>query len=199
MDEAAQYVHPGVAAPYLLPQIRGAVAVRVRRIACAEFVAPVERQEPRLGAGQAGGHRHRRRIDREVHHAGPAQGPVAWGAVVAVLGDGVLDGLARVGALEFGGGHRYAVDEQCEVDGLVAGGIEGQLSGDRQHVGFVAFRQFWCEAVGWFEVREPDCDVAVHYSIAQHVHGASPVEFGCQPLHEPRLRLVGIASVGRVH
>ena len=117
-------VHQGVAAPYLLPQVRGSVTVGVRRVARAEFVPPVEGQEPGSGAGEVGGHRHRGWIDCEVHHSGPAKGPVAGRPVVSVLGDGVLNGLTCVGVLEFGGGHRYAVDEQGKVDCLLAGGIE---------------------------------------------------------------------------
>ena len=49
-----------------------------------------------------------------------------------------------------------------------------------------------------FEVGELDCDVAVHDTVAQHIHGAALVEFGCESLHEPGLRSVGIAAVSGV-
>ena len=47
VDEAMQDVEPGILAPDPLPEIRGLVAVRVRRIALPEVVAEVEREEPR--------------------------------------------------------------------------------------------------------------------------------------------------------
>src|SRR5450830_1270616 len=56
VDEATEQVQPGVARPDLLPQVSGAVASRVRRVALAAGVAAVERQEARLRAGQAGRH-----------------------------------------------------------------------------------------------------------------------------------------------
>ena len=41
-------VEPGILAPDPLPEVRGLVAVGVRRIALPEVVAEVERQEPRV-------------------------------------------------------------------------------------------------------------------------------------------------------
>ena len=137
MHEAAQDVHPGVAAPHLLPEVGRSVPLGIRGVARAKVAAPVERQEPRAGTGQAGGHHHRGRIDREVHHAHPAQGPVAGRTDAAVLGDCVLDALARQRVLQLGGGHRHPVHEQAQVDSAPAGRVEGQLPGHRQHVGVV--------------------------------------------------------------
>ena len=181
------------------PQVGGAVSAGIRGVARAEVAAPVERQEPGAGAGQAGGHHHRGRIDREVRHAHPAQGPVVGRPVAAVLGDGVLDALTGQRVLQFGGGDGHPVDEHAQIDGPASGRIERQLPGNRQHVGLVEGRQLRGQPVRGPEVRQPDGDVAVDHPAAQHIHGAPLVEFRSQTLHEPGLRLARIAAVGRVH
>ena len=57
--------------------------------------------------------------------------------VAPVLGDCVLDALAREWVLQLGGGHRHPVHEQAQVDSAPAGRVERQLPGHRQHVGVV--------------------------------------------------------------
>ena len=199
VEEPTEDVHPGVAGPHLLPQVAGAVPVGIRRVAGTEVMAPVERQEPGLPAGEAGGHRHRGRIDREVHHAHPAESPVGVGAIRAVLGDCVLDGLTGQRVLQLRRRHRNPVDEQTQIDGPGTRRIERQLPGHRQHVRLVELRQLRRQAMGRPEERQPDGEVAIHRPTTQHVHRPPPVQLRRQPLHEPRLRLVRVAAISRVH
>ena len=195
MNEAAQDVQPGVTAPHLLPQVRGAVPVGVRRIALAEFMTLVERQEPSARSVQPRRHRHRERINSKMHHAEPTQGPVPL-RTLAVLSDGILDALTRERVLELNRSDQNAVHEQAQVDGLVAARFEGQLPGDRQHVRVVALSQLGRQAMSRPKAGELDRDVAIHHTPAQHVDGAPLVQLGRQPQCESGLRLVTVAAVG---
>ena len=118
MDEAGEQVEPGVALPDPLPQVRGAVPVRVRRVALPAVVAQVERQEPRRLARQPGRHRDRLGVDREVHDRPPAERHVLRVAVRAVLRDRVLDALAGQRVLQLRRRDRDAVHEQAQVERL---------------------------------------------------------------------------------
>src|SRR5438067_1112665 len=73
VNEAGQDVEPGVARPDALPQIGGAVAIGIGRIAGSEVVAEVEGQEPRGRAGQPGRHDDVVGVDREVDGRALAQ------------------------------------------------------------------------------------------------------------------------------
>ena len=199
MDEAAQDVHPRVPGPHPLPQVGSAVPVRVGRVACPEIVAPVERQEPGLLPRQMGGHGHRVRIHREVHHPHPLQRAVLRVAVLAVLEDGVLDALAGQRVLQLGRRHRDTVHEQAQVDRLVARRVVAELAGHRQHVGLVPLDQLRSQPAGWSEERQPEPHVAVHHPVAEHVHRPPFVELLGQPLHETGLGQNHVAAVAGVH
>ena len=91
VDEPVQQVEPGVALPDLLPQVRGAVPVRVRRVARAQLVAPVERQEPGRLARRAGSSSPPARCRPRSGRAPAAAASVRRVAVGAVLRHRVLD------------------------------------------------------------------------------------------------------------
>ena len=106
-----------VALPDLLPEVSGAVAAGVVGVAGAGPSAPVEGQEDGVLPGQPGGHEHLVGIDGEMDQGAPLEGEqrVPGVAVGAVLGDGMLDGLAGELVLELDGGDRQSVDEQDQV------------------------------------------------------------------------------------
>jgi hypothetical protein len=197
VDEALQQVEPVVPYPHLVPQVGGAVAVGVGRVAGAAVVAAVERQETGGRAGQPGGHGHLLGVDGEVHDGPAGEGEVGRVAVGAVLRLGVLDGLAGERVLHLGGGDRQAVDEQGEVDGPGGGGIEPELAGDGEPVGVVPLHQGRGQPVRRPEVREVDGDAVVDHAVPQHIDRATLVELLDQPVREPplrRARIVGIAE-----
>jgi hypothetical protein len=67
MDEPCQDVQPRVPRPRPLPQVRGAVTGRVRRVTRPTVMTEVERQEPGRLPGKPGRHRHPVWIHREMH------------------------------------------------------------------------------------------------------------------------------------
>ena len=135
MDEAAEDVKPRVAAPDLLPEVTGAVTGRVRRVAPAAGVTAVERQKPRLLAGETGRHLHVVGIDSEVDERPSAKGHVGRIAVGPILVLRVLDGLMGERVLEFSRRDRDAVHEQTQVERLRRCGVIRQLAGHRKPVG----------------------------------------------------------------
>ena len=127
VDKAPEDLQEAVAAQHPLPQVAGAVAQRVRRVACALVVPQVEGQEHGLGAGQPRGHVDLVGADGEVHQRPPLEGQqrlllpgpgVAWRPVVLVLANGVLHRLREIG-LEFERGERNAVGKQHHVDAVL--------------------------------------------------------------------------------
>ena len=73
VDEPPQQVEPRVLLPDPLPQVGGAVAVRVRRVALAAVVAPVEGQKACRGTLQPRRHGDLLGVYREVDDR-PARG-----------------------------------------------------------------------------------------------------------------------------
>ena len=134
---SAQQVQPGVPLPHPLPQVGGAVAVGVRRVALAAVVAPVERQEARRGALEARRHRDLLGVHGEVDDR-PAPRVTFFGSrFVAVLLLGVLDALPREGVLQLSRGDGDAVDEERQVQGLVRAWLVRELPGHGEPVRLV--------------------------------------------------------------
>ena len=107
-------------------------------------VSLVEGQEYGVFAGEFGGHEDEVVRDGEVDEGAPGgqEGAVCAGlAVVLVLADRVVDGLGVVG-LEFHRDDGDAVGAQDDVDGLVGGGVEADLTHDAQADGVRGFGDF---------------------------------------------------------
>jgi len=177
VDEPGDEVEPRIALPYLFPQVGGAVAMGIHRVAGAHVgAALVERQEARCGAGEAGGHLHQVAVEGEVHHRPPRQDDVLGVAVGAVLVHGVGHRLPRERVLQLGGRHQQAVDQQRQVDGLRRVGCVGELAHHHETVGVVERLQLVVEAGRRPEVRQPQHDALVGDAAPQHIHRAAPVE-----------------------
>ena len=185
VDEAVQDVEPGVLGPDALPQVGGLVAVRVRRVALAEVVAEVERQEPRRLALELGRHRDRIGIHREVDERAAAERHVLRVAVVAVLLDRVLDVLAGEMVLQLRRRDRDAVEEQAEVERLVRVGVERELARDGQAVGVVVGHQLRRDPERGLAVGEADLDVLIADAVAEDIDGAALVDLLREALDEP--------------
>ena len=196
MDEAMQDVEPRVLGPDPLPQVGGLVAVGVRRVALAEVVAEVERQEPCRLALELGGHRDGIRVDGEMHERAPPERDVLRIAVVAVLLDRVLDVLAGEVVLQLRRCDRDAVEEEAEIDRLVRIGIERELSCDGQPVGVVVGDQLRRDAECGLAIREADLDVLIADAVPDDVDGAALIDLLRQPLHESLARELFVAAVG---
>ena len=108
VEKAAQEIHPTIALPDALPEVRGFVAVGVFRVAGGGAVTEVEGEEVGFGAGEAGGHIGRVGIDGEMDQGALFEGEDLFArvAIGAVLMFGVLDGLGSELVLELGSGNR---------------------------------------------------------------------------------------------
>ena len=107
-------------------------------------VSLVEGQEDGVFAGEFGGHEDEVVRDGEVDEGAPGgqEGAVCAGlAVVLVLANRVVDGLGVVG-LELHRDDGDAVGAQDDVDGLVGGGVEADLTHDAQADGVRGFGDF---------------------------------------------------------
>jgi len=135
VEKAAQEVHPDIARPDALPEVRGLVTGRVFRVAGGSAVAEVEREEGGFGAGKAGGHVDLVGIDGEVDEGALFEGEDLFArvAISAVLPLGVLDGLGGELVLEFGSGGN-AVDTEDQVERLVVLGAVVKLAGEDEAV-----------------------------------------------------------------
>ena len=160
------------------------MAVGVRRVALAEVVAEVERQEPRRLALQLRRHRDRIGVDGEVDERAPPERDVLRIAVVAVLLDRVLDVLAGEMVLQLGRRDRDAVEEQAEVERLVRVRVERKLAGDGQAVGVVVGDQLGRDPERGLAVREADLDVLVADAVAEDIDRPALVDLLRQPLDE---------------
>jgi len=191
---AAEDLQPGVALPHLLPEVAGAVAaLGVEGVAGAAVVAPVEGQEGGGGALQLGGHAHLAGAHGEMHQGAAGKGEQRFGelplgpgvAIEAVLVDCVVDRLGEVG-LEFGSGHRQAIEEQHQVDAvLVAGGV-AELAHHPQAVGGVAAEDLGVEGEGRPELGQLQRPLEAEQvdAVAEHVEGAALIELGPQAVQQ---------------
>ena len=112
-----QDVGQALAGQHLAPEVVGADAARVGRVAGAVVPAPVERQEPRRLPLQVGAEARLVLVDGEVRHAAAElEQLLARAAVAPVLPDRVVRRLLREVVLQLEGDHRQAVDEQRDVE-----------------------------------------------------------------------------------
>ena len=200
VHEPGEQVEPGVALPHLLPQVRGAVPSRRRRVPCTTGLAGatgalVERQEPCRLTLQPGRHRHPVGVDREVHHRPLGKRHVPRVAILAVLGDRVLHVLMCQLVLQLRGGGRDAIHQQRHVERVLAPRLVPQLASHRYPIRRVLQLQVRCQPVRRLEVGELDGDAVIHHPVTQHVHRAPSVELRRKPLREPLLRSVGIVAI----
>jgi len=176
-EVAGDDFQPAVTLPDLLPQVGGAVALAIGRVAGTAVVALVERQEIGAGALQPGGHHHRAVADRKMHQRAAREVQQRFGKRLALrLGDAVetvlvhrrVDVLGEIG-LELGGRHRNAVEEQHQVDDVVV--VGAALAHHAQPVGGVAGLQIRVHGQRRLELRQFQGALE-----AQHVH-ADPQQF----------------------
>ena len=194
VHEPLQQIEPGVPLPHLLPQVRRAMTVRVRRVPGTHLVATVERQEPGQVARQPGRHRHGLGVDGEVHDR-PTQQRVLRITVRAVLRPGVLDGLAGDRVLQLGRRHRDPVHEQAQVERLRRVRLVRQLPGHRQPVLLVPLDQLRRQPRGGLEVRQPERHAEILDAVPYHIDRAPSIDLLGEPPHEPTLRLPGVVAV----
>ena len=134
----AENVQKPLAFKHFSPEVAGAVARRVRRVASAAAdiagpAAPVERKEARLFLRQARRHMDLVGVGGEVDQGALAEledGSVGV-AVLLVLPHGAAPGLARHRILELAGGYRQAVEREDQVHGCAAAGVTRDLPRDR--------------------------------------------------------------------
>ena len=141
-------------------------------------------QEARRFALQPGRHRDRVGIDREVHERAPPERDVLRIAVLSVLLDRVLDGLAGEVVLQLRRRHRDAVEEEAEVDRLGGVGVERQLPRDGQAVGVVVLHQLRRDAERGLPVGQPDLNVLIAHTMPQHIDGPALVDLPGEALDE---------------
>jgi hypothetical protein len=177
------------------------VAVGVGGVAGTLIVAEVEWQEACCPSREAGRHRHPLGIDREMHEGTTGEGDAPWVALVAVLGDRVLDRLIGERVLQLRSGGREAVDEQRQVDRLGRAGVVGKLSRDRDPVAFVALLEYGAKPVGGLEERQLDRDAEVEHAVAQHINRSPTVDLGGEAGGEAALHgrhIVAVAVEQRI-
>jgi hypothetical protein len=194
VHEPTEQIEPCVALPHPLPQVGRGVSARVLRVARTPLVALVERQEPRVLAGEAGGHRDALGVDGEVDDdAGECA--ILRIPIGAVLTDRVLDALTGHRILQFCGGDRKPVHEKRQIYALRRRGVVHQLPRRRQPVLAVAFDEFGSQPVGRLEVRESDRDALVDDPVPKHVHHAALVALRRDAVGKLRLCRIRVISV----
>ncbi|MNS11096.1 hypothetical protein D3C72_426280 [compost metagenome] len=194
---APQDFQPAVALPDLFPQIGRAMPVGVHRVALAAVVALVERQKPRRGTGQPGGHGHLAVADREVHQRAPGEAQqglrlAALGvgmAVETILVDGVADGLGEVG-LQLRRRDRDAVQIQHQVQAVLIGGRVSHLAHHAQAVGLISPRDLRVHAHGRTELGHGDLGLHPRdlYAGAQDLQRPPVVQVLAQPVGQHGFR-----------
>lgn len=186
VDEPAEDVEPGVAAPGLLPQVTRAMADRVGGVAAAAGVAAIERQEPGLRTGETLRHLDVNRVDGEMDERPSAERDIGRIPVSPVLVLCVFDGLMGQRVLQLGCRHGDAVDEETQVDRLRRRGVVQQLARDRQAIGEVTLGQLGRQPMRRLEEGEAHLDAVVVDTMAQDVNGPALVELPRKPVSELR-------------
>jgi hypothetical protein len=188
VDELAHEVEYAVARPGLLPEVRGCVA-RPRgwhgRVAGPAELALVEGQEARPRPVELGGDEDQVGVDGEVRQAA-AVGEEGFARVTGgpVLANRVLDVLAVEEVLQLGGEEGDAVQEQHQVEGVLAGRAVAELADGREEVRRVQPARVLVEAARRPEVREAELAAGILETVAQHVERAAPPDLGGQALEE---------------
>ena len=159
---------------HFFPEIGGAKACGVRRIAGAVFVAAVEGEKPTVFAFEGRAHGDGVFVEGEVHSAtfGSEEDVFGVALVALILYHGIGSGLSGDFVFEFEGHHGKSVDEDGEVDGESGTfGVEMELSHHGEDVFAVALFFF-----GGIEDGESVVEIegitAVSDSVAQHFDDA---------------------------
>ena len=172
---------------HLLPEVPGAVAARVWRIAGpaadgARFAAPVEGEEARGLAGEPRGHVDFVRVGGEVDE-GPfleaEEGDVRV-AVLLVLADRAAPRLSGHRVLQLAGGDGYPVEREEEVDFMALPGMAQGLARDGQFIPLEPSERVRIETVRRPEVGEPEGLAEEAEPVAEDVQRPLVVEL----LHE---------------
>ncbi len=200
-EVAADNLEPALARPDLLPEVGGAVAVRVEGVPGATLVAPVEGEEGRDGPLELGGHVDFAVADGEVHEGAAGEAEQRFGGVAlrlrrpveTVLVNGVADALGEV-SLELDGRDGDSVEEQHQVDRVLVVERVPHLTHHAQAVGLVAGEDVWVHAERGLELGQLDRVLHAHQldAVAQDIEGAALVELGSEAVEE---RLFGLAPV----
>ena len=191
VDELTNEVEDAVPGPDPLPQVVGGEARpggRDRRVPGAAEASLIERQEAGLRPGERRRHEHLLRVHGEVGEAARVpEERLARVAVVAVLPDSILDVLAVERALELGREDGNAVQEEHEVEALLALLAEAELADDGEEVGRVQALRLLVQPARRPEVREPELAAGVLDAVAQHVERPPPGDLAREPAEEARL------------
>ena len=192
MDDLAHQVQDAVPRPGLFPEIAGRVAGLRRRhgrVPCAAELAPVEGEKPRLGAGQMGGDVDHVRVHGEVRKASAIgqQRLAPRVAIVPVLADGILDGLAAQRVLELGREQRNAVQKQHQIEALLVLGAVSDLTGDREEVRRVKPPGLLVEPARRPEEGKPERTAHVLHAGPQDAQRAAVFDLGGQAFEKPLL------------
>ncbi len=173
------------------------MAAWVERIACAALLrAAVEREELRRLARELRRHRDQLRIDREVDDRAARERHVLRVTVAPVLGDRVLDALARERVLQLCGRDGDPVQEEREIQSLRLVRRVRELPDEHEPVRLVARDELRRQPVRRLEVREPDLDAEILDPVPEHVDRAALVELAREPLEEVRSRRLLAAVAG---
>ena len=195
----AEDVQEPLALQHLLPEVAGAVARGMRRVAGAAAdvagpVALVEGEEARLLARQA-----RRHVDLVGVGGEVDQGALLESedrgvgvAVLPVLPHGAPPGLTGHRVLELAGGHRQAVEREDQIHGRAATGMARHLARDRELVARELLKGLRVQTVRRLEPRQPERLAVELEPVAQHVERALEVELPHQRLDDQRLEIVAV-------
>ena len=192
MDKLAHQTKDADPRPSLFPEIAGGVAGLRRRhgrVPGAPELAPVEGEKPRLGAGQMGGDVDHVRVHGEVRKASAIgqQRLAPRVAIVPVLADGILDGLAAQRVLELGREQRNAVQKQHQIEALLVLGAVSDLTGDREEVRRVKPPGLLVEPARRPEEGKPERTAHVLHAGPQDAQRAAVFDLGRQAFEKPLL------------
>ena len=188
MDELAHQVQHTVTRPGLLPEVRRWVTVlswRDGRIASPSELASVEGQEACLRPSEPGSHVDEFGVHGEMRETTPGcKQRLSRVAVGPVLADSIHDGLTRQRVLELCGEDGDAVQEERDVEALVALLAVVKLPDDREEVGRMQTAGFLVQAARRTEVCELELASHVPDSCTQHLESAPAPDLGRQSLQE---------------
>ena len=198
-DVGAEDVEEALAREHLAPEVVGAVAVGVGRVAGAAVdgagaAAAVEGQEARAGAGEPRRHVDLVGVGGEVDEGAPleAEERRVGVTVLLVLVDGVGPVLAGHRVLELARRHRHAVEREDEVERVALVRVARRLPRDGQLVALEAREGVRVEAVRRREVREAERASGEAEAVAQHVERALEVERARELRDDERLDVVAV-------
>ena len=204
-QEMPKDVEKAVAREHVLPEVAGAVAGRMLRVAGAAFysarlAAAVEGQEMRLATRKPRRHVDFVRIRREMHQGAglEAKERRTRVPVLLVLAYRMTPVLTGARILQLTGGYRKTVQREHEIDGVLLARMAEHLSRDREPVLLVEGQHLVIETMRGLEGREPEGLAIELEAVPQHVQRALEVELLDQRSEQKRLQSVAVqrAHVG---